>query len=291
MNQVTIQTENGNAVHAYVFPADSNQVLIIASATGVKQHFYRRFARYVSGRKVNVITFDYSGIGLSLQNSVKQTQTSAIDWGKNDLEAVINFAAKSFPNSRITLLGHSIGGQLIGLAPSSKTLHKVVLVASPGGYWGLWDGLDKMKMWFYWHILFPTLSTTFGYLPSKKLSRMENLPKGVAIQWSRWGRKPEFLFDEISESDLYYDDIEAPVTSIWIDKDVLAPRRAVDWLTHKYRNADIKKLHLYPGDFNSKEIGHFGIFNEQFKHNLWPMLAREVAIHRSVEEYEVAEAM
>ena len=37
--------------------------LIVAGATGVPQHFYRRFAEYASARGFDTLTLDYRGVG------------------------------------------------------------------------------------------------------------------------------------------------------------------------------------------------------------------------------------
>jgi len=276
MTTIEIKTTNGYSITAQIYEAGKNAVLIIASATGIKQGFYKKFADFVSANGITVITFDYAGIGLSLKQPIKKLKNNAADWGKNDLEAVIKYAKDNYPNTKITLLGHSIGGQLVGLAKSSSHIQKLILVAAQSGYWKLWKGKDKVKMWFNWHILFPTLIKIFGYLPSKKISGMEDLPKNVAKQWSSWGRRPNYLFDEVSEQDLYFNNITAKTVSISIENDFYAPKEAVDWFTQKYQKADVIKLHLKPGDYNTKEIGHFGIFSSKFKMNLWKLLLDEI---------------
>lgn len=276
MNIVDIQTNNGNTVTASVYETSKNAMLIIASATGVKQGFYKKIADFISVNGVSVITFDYSGIGFSLKQPIKQLQNNAADWGKNDLEAVIKYTKENYPNAKITLLGHSIGGQLIGLAKSASQVQKLILIAAQSGYWKLWKGSNKLKMWFNWHILFPTLINFFGYMPSKKISGMENLPKNVAKQWSSWGKKPNYLFDEVLAQDLYFKNISVKTLAISIENDFYAPQKAVNWLTAKYENADIKKIHLNPNDYNTKDIGHFGIFSSKFETNLWKLLLEEI---------------
>ncbi len=177
MEQIEI-TSHSETLSATIFKSDKDQtVLIIASATGVKQEYYQKFSEYLSDNGVSVLTFDYSGIGRSLTKPIKELNSNAADWGKNDLEYVIQYAIRKYPNSKKVILGHSIGGQLIGLAKSSTKFDKIILVAAQSGYWKFWKGIDRIKMWFNWYILFPVLLNLFGYLNSKKLSGMENLPK------------------------------------------------------------------------------------------------------------------
>jgi predicted alpha/beta hydrolase len=276
MKQIDIKTEKGYDITAKIFEAEKSAVLVIASATGVKQGYYKKFSEFISLKGITVITFDYSGIGLSLKQPIKQIKSNVSDWGKNDLEAVIQYARAKYPNAKITILGHSIGGQIIGLAKSSSTVQKVILVCAQSGYWKLWNGFGKVKMWANWHILFPILINVFGYFPSKKFSGMEDLPKNVAKQWSSWGRKKNYLFDEISEQDLYFNEVTAKTTAISIANDHLAPKEAVEYLTNKYINSTIENIHLIPNNYNVKDIGHFGVFREKFQSSLWEILFNQI---------------
>ncbi|MDD5151971.1 MAG: alpha/beta hydrolase [Flavobacterium sp.] len=277
METVEIITANGNTITAKIYSAGSNSpVLIIASATGVKQGFYKNFSNFISVNGITVVTFDYAGIGFSLKQPIKLQTNNASDWGRNDLESVIKYVKENYQTSKITILGHSIGGQLIGLAKSSLQVQKLILVAAQSGYWKLWKGNDRIKIWLNWYILFPTLNNIFGYIPSKRISGMENLPKNVAKQWIGWGKKPNYLFDEVLEQDLYFKYISAKTVAISIENDFYAPKEAVDWLTEKYQNTDVKRLHLKPNEYNTKDIGHFGIFRSTFENNLWKLLFDEI---------------
>lgn len=254
----------------------SSKILIIASAAGVLQSFYQKLAMFFQSNGVSVITFDYSGVGKSLQGNIKKENSSLSKWGNRDLEAVIKYTIVTYPHHKIILLGHSIGGQLIGLAPSSYMAEKIILVAAQSGYWKFWKGVSKIRMWANWHLLVPILTKGFGYLPSKKFSRMECLPKNVAEEWAKWCRSSEYLFDSFSHNKLYFDRIKCKLTSISIDDDFLASKKSVEWLTAKFENARVKRLHLFPKDFNVLKIGHFSLFTEKFKRSIWNIFLNEI---------------
>jgi len=277
MKTIEIETDNNYPIIATIYnDKQEHPVLVVASATGVKQSFYRKFSKFISENNITVITFDYQGIGLSLKRKIKEQQNNVQDWGSVDLENVIKYAKEKYPNSKISVLGHSIGGQLIGVAKSSPKVHKIILVSAQSGYWKFWKGFERLKMWMNWHVLFPLFIRIFGYMPSKKLSGMENLPKNVAKQLSNWGRKRDYLFSEIPPNLLYFNQIKSKITAISIENDSFAPKEAVDWLTQKFENAEIKRIHLEPKKYDTKNIGHFGIFKEKFKNNLWKLLLDEI---------------
>lgn len=276
MNKIEIKY-NSETLSATLFDDNSSEiVLIIASATGVKQEYYSKFAKYAENNGITVITFDYNGIGHSLKSPIAELKTDAADWGSNDLESIIQYVINNYPKSKKVIIGHSIGGQIIGLAKSSNKLDKIVLIAAQSGYWKYWKGIERIKMWLNWYILFPFLVLTFGYLKSKKISGMENLPKNVANQWRNWGKNRDYIFSDKSISETFYETIETDITAYSIDDDAFAPKEAVKWMTEKYKNAKIKSVHLNPIDFQTNKIGHFGIFKDRFKNTIWTQILNEI---------------
>ena len=53
--------------------------IIVASATGVPQLFYRRFAEYAVQQEFQVLTFDYRGVAQSAPQSLKGCEMSYLD--------------------------------------------------------------------------------------------------------------------------------------------------------------------------------------------------------------------
>lgn len=277
MQEIRINNSDNKTITLNIFEAlGSLHILVIASATGVKQSFYKKFAAYISSFGVTVITFDYVGIGQSLDTHIRKHKNNVSDWGEKDLEAVIQYTSRRYTGFTLTMLGHSIGGQLIGLAPSAILAKKIILVGTQSGYWKFWKGFNKIKMWATWYILFPALTKIFGYMPSKKISGMENLPGNVARQWSLWGRNSKYLFAYIPEHNHYFYKINCPISSFSIEDDDYAPLEAVIWFTKHYSAGENKIIQLRPADFGVKRIGHFGIFSERFENSLWQSLIKEV---------------
>lgn len=278
MQKFQIQTSENYKITCTEFKADpsSTKTLIIASATGVSQSYYESFAKFISSNNINVYTFDYCGIGESLNSPIKKVKTSASDWAKIDLEAVIQFCLTKHSTHKITLLGHSIGGQMIGLAPSSTKADRIILVAAQSGYWKFWKGFGKLRMLANWYILFPILTNIFGYLPSEKVSAMKNLPKNVALEWRKWCVTKNYLFDYFSKSELFYSSINSKITSYSVSDDNYAPKEAVDWLANKFENCTMERIHLVPSDLDQNHIGHFGFFKKKLKNNFWIAVLQQI---------------
>lgn len=275
METVVLSTPKGYPVAATLFASAGTRLAVIAPATGVKQSFYRNFASYLQKNGISVITFDYGGIGES-RGRLTQFDTSALDWGRNDLHSVIDYALNAFSGKEVVLVGHSIGGQLIGVAENSSRAKKIVLIAAQSGYWKFWKGFSKLQMWANWHILFPALTEVFGYMPSSLLSAMEDLPKGVAREWSGWCKNPNYLFDVVDPKELYFGRISCHVVSLSASDDPFAPKAAVDWLASRFLSAKMKRMHLEPRELGLEKMGHFGFFKKDCSESLWPMLRDEL---------------
>jgi predicted alpha/beta hydrolase len=257
---------------------ESSQIVVIASATGVVKEFYKYFAEYLYEQGISVITFDYAGIGKSRPISLGKFKTSVQRWATNDLEAVLNYVLKHYPNQKLTVIGHSIGGQLIGLAPSSTNIDNIILVASQSGYYKLWKASERYKMLFAWKVLFPFFNYSIGYIPTKRFTPIEDLPGGMAMEWRDWCLSPNYLFDFVKNEDLYFDKITVPVFSYSTDRDKFASVQSTDWLTNKYSNARVQRIHLKPENYEVKNIGHFGYFQKKCSHSVWPELLSKIKL-------------
>lgn len=224
-----------------------------------------------------VITYDYSGIGRSLHQALRDLEVSVADWGVKDFESILNYAAEHYPEARRVVMGHSIGGQIIGLAPSSVQIDKIVLVASQSGYWKLWKGFSKWRMAFNWYVLLPGMVKLFGYLYSKRVTGMENLPKNVVHQWRAWGKHPDYFFSDPSIQTHYYQAIQSKMSVFSIEDDYFAPPAAVAWLRDKaYSSAPEEYRHLKAEDFGHSSIGHFGVFKSKFRDSIWLVLGKAI---------------
>lgn len=274
---IQIQTRSGNRLAATLYEASGDKLVVINSATGVKQSYYKNFSLYLQSQGITVLTYDYNGIGDSLVGHVKNNNASASSWGQHDIESVLQYAWREFPDKSLIIISHSIGGQILGLAPSATKATKIILVASQSGYHGLWSGRNKWRMWLNWYLIFPFGLIFFGYLPSKKLIGMENLPRKVAAEWRKWCISPNYLFDHVPAESLYYGKVTVPLISYSIeDDDYFAPKAAVNWLAERFSAAKVKRVHLVPKDIGEKNIGHFGVFKKRYADTIWPMLLSEI---------------
>jgi predicted alpha/beta hydrolase len=242
--------------------------LLVSSATGVLQHYYWSFARHFASLGFAVLTFDYRGIGQSGGDATKAGRVSCTleDWGANDQAAAVAFLKGRYPDAELILVTHSIGGQLLGFNPRLGEFARVVMVASQSGYWKLYPGWHRIKMWVFWHVLIPVLSPLFNYFPAAKLGLFENLPRGVATQWMRWGRHPDYMMGFRKPEYSYFNQLSCPLLILSFPADPYAPEEAVDWLARQFPRAEVSRVHY---TMEGKRPGHFGYFKRGRGDLLW----------------------
>src|SRR5262249_44056610 len=94
-------------------------VALINCATAVKQRLYSWFAIFLAADEIAVLTYVFRGIGRPRPDSLKGFDARLSEWGTHDLPAAIDWLAARYPDARLFVVGHSIGGQLLGLAENN----------------------------------------------------------------------------------------------------------------------------------------------------------------------------
>ena len=269
--EIIIVTKDFKQLKATEFhPATANgATLIINSAMAVKQFFYADYAAYMADEGFHVITYDYRGIGKSKNHPLTRFDASILDWATLDYEAVLQYVKESHPKNTITVLGHSIGGQLIGFSPRSLMVNQMMLVASQTPNWRNYKLKTMPKLLMLWYFLIPVLTRIFRFFPARALGLFENLPKSAALQWMRWARSRNYAFDECPEKRKVFESLQQPAWIISFTDDPYAPKKAVDDLLTYYKNLQVEHQHIDPEDIAMDSIGHFGFFKKRFKNTLW----------------------
>ena len=247
-----------------------NKTVILNSATGVKRTFYAHFARFLAEEGFAVVTFDYRGIGDSRPVTLNKFQAFMHDWGEKDIAGVIDWVGENFPGSDILAVGHSVGGQVMGVAHNNDRISAMLLVASQSGYWRLWPWHQKLFILIFWYLFIPGLTIPLSYFPAKVFGLGEDLPLGVALEWASWGRDPKYIIGENNRvSKQNFQRFTAPILSYSVASDFFAPKKAADELMTYYVNAQTTRRHLTPASLQVSEIGHFDFFRKPFKDPLW----------------------
>jgi predicted alpha/beta hydrolase len=267
-----IVTPDGVVLSATRFSPENptNKIVLINSATGVKQKFYAAFAGYLAKGGYTVYTYDYRGVGHSKPKSLRGLNASMRDWGTRDYHIMLTNIFQSHVGARVIVIGHSVGGQIVALSPLSEKVEGIVMIGAQTPYIRNFTGsIQKMKLYAFWYFLIPFFTRIFGFFPAGKLGLFEDLPAGVALQWARWAKSENYIFDEFPEDRPKFEALQLSALMLSFSDDTLAPPLAVDDLMKKYRQVKWSHWQLTPDDVMQKTIGHFGFFKKDVQQSLW----------------------
>lgn len=282
--QFTIPAADGVPLQAQVWANDRAggsglaPVVIINPATSVQSRYYRRFAEFLHAHGFNVITYDYRGIGGSRPEEMRGFDASWLDWGAKDFEGVLRFAGVQFPGCPVQIVAHSVGGFLIGMAPSNHVIDRVFTMGSQFAYWRDYARHKRFSMYLRWHIVMPTLTAIFGYFPGKRLGWLEDTPRGVVRDWiashprfeEAYKAGPQAMSAEDREKLVAsFGRMTGSTLALSVSDDEFGTIPAIHRLLAYYKNSPSTHLRVEPGLLGQKEIGHFAFFNARFAESLW----------------------
>lgn len=236
--------------------------LIVASATGVPHGFYRRFAEYLAALGYAVLCFDYRGIGVSAPASLKGFEMNYLDWGRLDLSAAID--AIYDPALPLFIVGHSYGGQALGLTRNHDKVTACYTFGTGAGWSGYMPLPERLKVDVIWNLVFPFMARKDGYIAWSKFNMGEDLPMGVYRQWRKWCKSPEYFFADQDLAELHdqYAQVKTPIyAATALDDDWALPLSRHAFMKY-YRNAPMQYVDFQAQDFALKKIGHMGYFKK-----------------------------
>ena len=178
MKTFQIDTSDGFKIAVTSFGENNatKKIIVISSAIGVKQTFYAKYATYLANKGYLVFTYDYRGIGDSKPKKLKDFEAHFTDWADKDFLGLTQYIEEFYPNHEKFLIGHSIGGIMIGLTRAYKVYDKIVTIGSQYGYIKNFHQKDKPKVNFFFRIAIPILSAFYGFFPSQKVGMGEPIP-------------------------------------------------------------------------------------------------------------------
>lgn len=247
--------------------------VIVNCAAAAPRGYYGRFAAFLAQRGLRVVTYDYRGIGGSLRGPLNRCNARMQDWGELDAAGVIDFLGAR-QSERVLIVGHSFGGQALGLMQRNERLAGALMVAAQSGYWRHWPRPYRWGMAALWYAGLPLACRVLGHMPGRLFGSPAGLPGGVARQWAGWGRQPGYILGRAEERwRTAYATLAIDLLAYSLGDDKLAPRAAVEALLGFYPRARVEHRHVAPADVGARAIGHFGFFRERFRDTLWSQAA------------------
>ncbi|MCK4712621.1 MAG: alpha/beta fold hydrolase, partial [Marinosulfonomonas sp.] len=105
-------------------------VVVLNSAAGISFGYYRKFAKWLAEEKgMACLIYDYRDFGQSRNGRMKGSVTSMSDWGIHDQQAAREWLYGQFPDAKVWIIGHSLGGMMLPFQTKTDRIDRVITVA------------------------------------------------------------------------------------------------------------------------------------------------------------------
>jgi len=268
---VTLYTQDNYPIVATVFePTISKQkLLLVNTATGVKQQTYYNFASFFAENGFTVITYDYRGISLSKPNHLKGFPASMKIWGNTDYKAITDYIKTQYPDHEKFLIGHSVGALILGMNADSKIFKKFCFVATQNTYHGHLPLKVQLMSWFGFGLYQPIITRLKGYFETRIVNLGESLPTGVSKDWRTLIMHPKSVNKLLEQTPNHSAELTQEVLYLHMEDD--------DWITDKGMQKLMKEtfFNMKPTyrtirvkESTGEPIGHINFFRSKHQ-KLW----------------------
>ena len=274
MKRIDILTEDHYSLAAHLFePQISNQkVLLINSATGVKQQIYFSVAQFFADQGFTVITYDYRGIGLSKPDKMRGFEASMRVWGTTDYKALTDYIKSNFEDYKKYCLGHSVGALILGMNPDSEIFEEFIFVGTQNAFVGNLRLKTKIEAYLGFGIVQPLFTLLLGYFPASWFGLGESLPSGSAFDWRILILNKKSTNNLLEKSADFSKKLRQKVLVIWAEDDAWLTEKGVkSLLENTYANLRPTYRHIYTSESEKGEIGHVNFFRS-YNRKLWKIL-------------------
>jgi predicted alpha/beta hydrolase len=271
VDDIMVPASDGYMLAATLFlpRGAKHDAILINSATAVPRKIYRGFATYLAGRGSVVLTYDYRGIGGSRPSSLKGFAATMSDWAALDVSSAVTWMRGRYKGMPLAVVGHSFGGQAIGLLPNNDMIARSLLVSAQAGHWALMTPPENYRAYAMMKYVGRPITRLLGYTPGK-LGIGEDLPKGVFLQWSDWVMNKRYYYDDTKLTALAnYSQYTHPVRALSFSDDPWATLPMVELLCSGFTATRPEILSIEPKQVGAAKIGHFGFFRSEFRETLW----------------------
>lgn len=252
--------------------------VIVNAATGVQARYYHRYALFLAQQGFNVLTYDYRGIGASRPASLKACKYKWSDWGEYDFSAALQ-VTQDRGEGPVFVVGHSIGGILPGLASGSAGVQRMLTVGAQYAWWRDYAAGHRAQLFWKWHVLMPVLTAIVGYFPGRRLGWLEDLPKGVANEWSFRRSRIERSYPATRHAEVLnrFRAVRSDIMAVAATDDEYASQQAVRRGLSYFENAARTFVQLRPADLGVDRVGHFDLFHSRHENGFWRASAHWLA--------------
>ncbi|MGY3446293.1 MULTISPECIES: alpha/beta hydrolase family protein [unclassified Bradyrhizobium] len=279
-DDIVVPAADGYPLAATLFlpRGKKRRAVLINSATAVPRKVYRGFAGYLARRGAAVLTYDYRGTGdsrplaatgLNKPKSLSGFKATMADWAALDATAAVSWMRDRYSDLPLAYVGHSFGGQALGLLANNTEIPRALLIAAQAAYWKLMASPERYRVVAFMNGIGMPLARTLGYVPAWAGLGMD-LPRGVFEQWRSWVMRERYLLDDPAlAARANFAKFNGKLRAFSVTDDTWATRPAVELLCSAFTSVTPEIVSIRPADAGVSKIGHFGFFRSEHRDTLW----------------------
>lgn len=279
MKELVLQTPDYFPISVKIFEPEipNRKLLVINSATGVRQQVYFSFAKYLAEHGFTVITYDYRGIGESKPRKMKGFEASMRIWGTKDFKTITGFIKENYPDYTKFCLGHSVGALILGMNEDSVIFKKFIFVATQDAYIGHLSWRVAVTAALGFGIAVPVTVILKGYFPAHRFGLGESLPKGSAYDWRTLilnKKSTSRLYEKIEKD--HSKDLNQEAFIIHAEDDSWVTMKGMESLmNNSYPNMKKNYREIKVSESPKKQVGHINFFRS-YNLILWKIILDKI---------------
>lgn len=279
MKESVLQTPDQFPISVKIFEPEipNRKLLVINSATGVRQQVYFSFAKYLAAQGFTVITYDYRGIGESKPRKMKGFEASMRIWGTRDFKTITSFIKENYPDYTKFCLGHSVGALILGMNEDSVIFKKFIFVATQDAYIGHLSWRVAVTATLGFGIAVPVTVILKGYFPAHRFGLGESLPKGSAYDWRTLilnKKSTSRLYEKIEKD--HSKDLNQEAFIIHAEDDSWVTMKGMESLmNNSYPNMKKNYREIKVSESPKKQVGHINFFRS-YNRVLWKIILDKI---------------
>ncbi|UYV36444.1 alpha/beta fold hydrolase [Rhodobacteraceae bacterium D3-12] len=270
-DHITIETGGGPIEALYYRSPKATTVAVLNPATGVPQRYYRHFATWLTDQGISCLTYDYRGFGASARGPIQDVRLSMADWGIHDQQAARDWLSEDRPGLPLWVIGHSLGGFMLGYQTGLERIARVIAVCSGPIHHSDHPWPYQASARFFWFALGPALLATTSYLPGRFSGLGADVPGPVFRQWKRWCTTRGFHLADKSLPAHDASALTAELRTVSPLDDEMIPPHVVEKLAMFYPEAAQTHVVLDPKAYGLGKVGHLAMFAKR-NAALWPAM-------------------
>jgi predicted alpha/beta hydrolase len=240
-------------VQVYPEPDDPGAPMVVVwPAMGVPARYYRPLAGQLRAAGLAVAVADLRGTGASTPAASRRSRYAYADLA-DDVGAVLDHLGPRLDGRRVTLLGHSLGGQACALylARTEKPAADALALVAVGLPWFRSYPAARARSVLWMTQSINTVASVLGVWPGWGFGGRQ--ARGVIHDWAYTARHGRFPHP-VAGSGLSA--VRLPVLAVSVEADQYTPAATLDHLCAMMPAASIDRVHLTADDLGAR-VDHF----------------------------------